>query len=203
VIPAVVLAAGMSSRMGRPKATLVLDSGQTFLERIVRTFQDAGADDVFVVVGHAADTIADEFARSGLAARFVLNRDYERGQLSSLLVGLGAVDRPGVRAALVTLVDAPLVSADTVRAVMDRYARTEAPIVRPVSRDGVRHGHPVLIDRSLFSALRGADPATGAKPVVRAHVSPAGDVVTDDEGAFGDIDTPAEYRAVVGSDDAV
>ena len=71
---------------------------------------------------------------SGLPARFVVNRDYDRGQLSSLLAGLDVVDRPGVAAVLVTLVDVPLVSAATVRAVIDCYRRTRAPIVRPTSR---------------------------------------------------------------------
>lgn len=197
MIPALVLAAGRSSRMGRPKATLPLEGGDTFLARIVRTFLEAGVDDVVVVVGHEADTIVREFSTSGLPARFVLNQDYDRGQLSSLVVGLGMVDRPGVAGVLVTLVDVPLVSADTVRAVLDRYRRTHAPIVRPTS--GSRHGHPLLIDRSLFDALRAADPEVGAKPIVRAHASAEGDVEVADEGAFLDIDTAEEYaRAVSG-----
>lgn len=197
MIPALVLAAGRSSRMGRPKATLPIEGGDTFLARIVRTFLEAGVDDVVVVVGHEADTIVREFSTSGLPARFVLNQDYDRGQLSSLVVGLGMVDRPGVAGVLVTLVDVPLVSADTVRAVLDRYRRTHAPIVRPTS--GSRHGHPLLIDRSLFDALRAADPEVGAKPIVRAHASAEGDVEVADEGAFLDIDTAEEYaRAVSG-----
>src|ERR1700704_6003225 len=173
VIPAIVLAAGRSSRMGRAKATLPLDGGDTFLTRIVRTFLDAGVDDVVVVVGHDADAIVRSFASSGLPARFVVNRQYDRGQLSSLVAGLGVVDRPGVAAVLVTLVDVPLVSAATVGAVIECYRRTRAPVVRPTS--GARHGHPLLIARSLFDALRAADPIAGAKPIVRAHASPAGD----------------------------
>ena len=178
--------------MGRAKAALPLGGGDTFLTRIVRTFRDAGVDDVIVVVGHEADAIAASFAPSGLAARFVVNRAYDRGQLSSLLAGLAAIDRPGVAAALVTLVDVPLVSPSTVRAVVERYRASRAPIVRPTS--GERHGHPLLIDRSLFDALRAAAPDAGAKPVVRAHASAAGDLVVDDEGAFIDIDTEEDYR---------
>jgi len=111
VIPAIVLAAGRSSRMGRAKASLAVDDADTFLTRIVRTFHAAGIDDVIVVVGHEADEIARVFSRSGLPARFVVNADYDRGQLSSLLAGLSVIDRPGVTAVLVTLVDVPLVSA--------------------------------------------------------------------------------------------
>jgi molybdenum cofactor cytidylyltransferase len=195
VIPAIVLAAGRSSRMGRAKATLPLDERDTFLSRIVRTFLDAGVDDVVVVVGHEADAIARSWPASGLSARFVHNPHYDLGQLSSLLAGLALVDRPGVAAVLVTLVDVPLVSAETVRAVLDRYRQTRAPIVRPTS--GSRHGHPLLIDRSLFDELRAADPATGAKPVVRAHASTAGDLPIADEGAFTDFDTDQEYQRLI------
>ena len=191
VIPAIVLAAGRSSRMGRAKATLDAGGGQTFLTRIVHTFREAGVDDVIVVVGHDAEPIATSFAESGLPARFVVNRGYDKGQLSSLLAGLNVLDRPGVSAVLVTLVDVPLVSAATVRAVVDAYRRTGARVVRPTSGD--RHGHPLLIDRALFAELRAADPSAGAKPIVRAHASAAGDIAIDDEGAFTDIDTEEEY----------
>ena len=196
MIPAVVLAAGRSSRMGRAKATLAIGEDDTFLTRIVRTFLAAGVDDVVVVVGHEAEAVVSSFAASGLAARFAMNRDYDRGQLSSLLTGLGVVDRPGVATVLVTLVDVPLVSEATVRAVIERYRRTHAPVVRPTSGD--RHGHPLLLDRSLFDQLRTAAADTGAKPVVRAHASAAGDVPIDDEGAFTDIDTADEYARIVG-----
>jgi molybdenum cofactor cytidylyltransferase len=195
VIPAVVLAAGLSTRMGRPKPLLPLPGGETFVTRIVRSFLEAGVDDVVVVLGHEADAVAAKLIESGIAARFVINEAYETGQLSSVLRGLNAVDRPGVRAMLLMLVDVPLVSAHTIRAVIERYKTTHAPIVRPVRGD--EHGHPVLIDRSLFGLLRAADPAAGAKPVVRAHVSAAGDVPVEDDGAFFDIDTPAAYERVL------
>jgi molybdenum cofactor cytidylyltransferase len=195
VIPAVVLAAGRSSRMGRAKATLPLDATDTFLTRIVRTFLEADVDDVVVVVGHEADAIVSSFSASGLPARFVVNHDYDRGQWSSLVAGLGVVDRPGVAATLMTLVDVPLVTADTVRAVLACYRRTRAPVVRPTS--GSRHGHPLLVDRSLFAELRAADPAEGAKPVIRAHATAAGDIAIADEGAFRDIDTEEDYLRMI------
>ena len=94
MIPAIVLAAGKSTRMGRSKASLPLEDGETFLSRIVRTFSDAAVDDVVVVLGHDADAIAGLFARTGLTARLVINPDYQTGQFSSLLKGLDAVDRP-------------------------------------------------------------------------------------------------------------
>ena len=192
MIPALVLAAGKSTRMGRTKALLPLGD-ETFISRIVGTFRAAGVEDVVVVVGHDAERVAAALDRLDPPPRVVLNPDYESGQLSSILAGLRAVDRPGVTALLLTLVDVPLVSAETVRAVLTRYRAEAAPVVRPVN--GSRHGPPVLIDRQLFPLLRAANPATGAKPIVRAHASAAGDVEVVDEGSFTDIDTPAEYAA--------
>src|SRR5204863_1096037 len=118
VIPAVVLAAGLSTRMGRSKPLLPLGNGDTFVSRIVRSFLEAGVDDVVVVLGYEADAVASSLIESGVAARLVINESYQAGQLSSVLRGLNTIDRPGVAAMLLTLVDVPLVSPATIRAVV-------------------------------------------------------------------------------------
>lgn len=192
MIPAIVLAAGRSSRMGVPKATLAFDERDTLLSHIVRTFHAANVDDVIVVLGHHGDEIARSLAQTDVAARIVTNREYDRGQLSSLQAALTIVDRPGVDGMLMTLVDVPFLTPLTVHAVLDRYHQTHAAVVRPTS--GTRHGHPVLLARSLFHAIRHADDRTGVKPLVRAHASLAGDVPVTDEGAFLDVDTPEDYE---------
>ena len=191
MIPAVILAAGKSSRMGRLKAALPIGARDTFVTRIIRTLDEAQVDDVAVVVGHEAATVVEAIVAAGLHPRIVMNEQYESGQLSSVLAGLRAIDRPGVQGMLLTLVDVPLVSAKTVRTVIDRYRTAQPLVVRPVNGD--LHGHPILIDRRLFPLLRAADPDEGIKPVIRAHVSAAGDVPVTDEGAFLDIDTPEDY----------
>ena len=179
---------------GRPKGLLRLDDRDTFVTRIVRTFRDAGIRDVVVVVGHEAVAVREAVEASGLAFRTVLNPDYERGQLSSLIAAVNAVDRPGVDGMLLALVDAPLFAASTVHALVQRFDATHAPVVRAVR--GNEHGHPVLIGRTLFDAIRAADPIIGAKPIVRANASPLGDVPVEDAGAFLDIDTPDDYATL-------
>jgi molybdenum cofactor cytidylyltransferase len=208
VIPAIVLAAGLSTRMGgRSKALLEMGERETFLTRIIHAFHDAGVNDVAVVVGHDAEAVRRSLLErririeadsnegmppgSNRGIRLVVNPAYQSGQLSSLIAGLNAIDSPGVRAMLMTLVDVPAASSATIRRVIDRYLESNAPVVRPVHGD--QHGHPVLIDRRLFDELRKADPAEGAKPIVRAYVSEIGNVAVDDEGAFFDVDTPADY----------
>jgi molybdenum cofactor cytidylyltransferase len=198
VVRAIVLAAGASSRMGRPKAGLPLDTGaDTFLSRIIRTLSAAGLPEVVIVTGAEMAAVRAAAGRADRRVRFVHNPDWPTGQLSSLKAGLSDVDVT-VEAALVTLVDIPLVSAETVRRVLRRWRETGAAIVRPAR--GALHGHPVIFDRSLFGELRAADPAVGAKSVVRAHQDQIIEVPSEDDGAFIDLDTVEEYRAVVGDE---
>jgi len=196
-IPAIVLAGGKSSRMGRPKALLPIgSSGQTFFDRVTSTLLEAAVDDIVVVVGADAEAI-----RAGTrpipGVRIVDNPDYQQGQLTSLLAGLRAIDVTRARAALVTLIDVPLVSAATVRTLIAVHRERDAKIVRPVSNG--RHGHPVIFGRELFGELQRADPAVGAKPVVRAHASEMIEVPIDDEGAYTDIDTQEDYERFIGT----
>jgi molybdenum cofactor cytidylyltransferase len=196
----IVLAAGASSRMGRVKALLPADeAGNTFLSRVVRTFREAHVDDVIVVTGHHREAVEQEIERRPIPARVIYNPRHEQGQLTSLQAAIGAVDRSGVDAVVVTLVDVPLVTAATMGRVIAAYQRTHANVVRPVDRTG-RHGHPVLFDRGLFGALLSADPRRGAKPIVREQIaSGAGiEVPVDDPGAFDDIDTPEAYARTIG-----
>lgn len=96
---------------------------------------------------------------------------------------------------LVTLVDLPLVTPATVAAVLSAFATSGRPIVRAVH--GGRHGHPVLFGRAVFGELRHADPATGAKAVVRAHAADLLDVEVPDPGVLLDIDRPHEYDQMI------
>src|SRR4051794_1922631 len=112
MIPAVVLAAGKSTRVcGRAKAPLRGGDHDPFISRIVRTFRAAGVEEIVVVAGHEAERVVSAVNADRLEARVIVNGEFESGQFSSVLAGLRAVDRPGVEAFLLTLVDVPMVSA--------------------------------------------------------------------------------------------
>jgi CTP:molybdopterin cytidylyltransferase MocA len=182
--------------MGRTKALLPDRAGVAFVARIARTFGDAGVEPVCVVARpetrHAIAAALAELP-PGAAVSLLVNPDPDRGQLSSLLTGLDAV--PDAAAVLVTLVDVPFVSVDTVRAVVAAWERTRAPIVRPAR--AAEHGHPVLFDQAAFAALRAAPLDQGAKPVVRGYASAIVNVPVDDDGAFIDVDTPDDYAGAL------
>jgi molybdenum cofactor cytidylyltransferase len=182
--------------MGRPKALLPIGpEGETFLDRVTRTLFDGGVDELFVVVGANSEAIRSQ-TREIPRVRILTNPDYEQGQLTSLVTALKQIDRAAVSGVVVTLIDVPLVSAETVRKLIATHCSKGPLIVRPVSNG--RHGHPVIFHSRLFAELCSADPGQGAKTVVRAHASDIHEVTVDDEGAFVDIDTREDYERWIG-----
>jgi len=199
VVPALILAAGRSERMGRSKALLPCGSGgETFVSRLITSLRNGGVDDVLVVGRNGDAALAAEVMRCG--ARLVENPDADRGQLSSLLAGLNAADRPGVRGVLVMPVDIPLVRPETIATLRSTFLSGGAPIARAV-HDG-RHGHPVIFGRRVFDELRRADPAEGAKVVVHAHADAILNVEVADAAVLRDVDTPDDYRRMFSAADA-
>ena len=196
MLPAVILAAGDSSRMGSPKALLLTPAGKPFVVAIAETFAEAGITDIVVVTGRDHERISGTLssARLSLPPFIVRNPDPSRGQLSSLLTGMEAVVSHDTEAVVVTLVDVPLLLPETVRLVLAEWRRTGAPIVRPAIGD--RHGHPVVFDRRVFEELRTAPPDIGAKAVVRAHAHDLLNVPVADKGCLVDVDTPGDYEAL-------
>ena len=196
MLPAVLLAAGDSSRMGSPKAILDAPDGRPFVASIVRSLAAAGVGEIVIVTGRDHDRVVAVINDDAppLIPRFVRNPDPSRGQLSSLWAGMDACVTADTEALMVTLVDVPLIAPDTIRRVIDVWRRTRAPIVRPAIGD--RHGHPVIFDRAVLEELRAAPLDAGAKAVVRAHAREVIDVPVDDEGSLTDVDTPADYDAL-------
>jgi CTP:molybdopterin cytidylyltransferase MocA len=177
-VAAVVLAAGAGTRMGTPKAELVVD-GIRLLDRAVAAAHDAGCAPVLAVV------------RAGTAvegAEVIVNPDPARGMRSSLAL---AVDAAGdVDALAVLLVDAPGITGAAVRSVVGAWA----PGRIAVGRYGGRRGHPTVMAAPLWrEALRLAGPDEGARALLAARPDLIDDV--DVAGDPTDLDTPADLAA--------
>lgn len=189
MIAALILAAGESSRMGQDKALLTY-RGRTFLETIVASLQEAGIERVAVVLGHHAEQIQGAVTLEG--AEIIINRDYRRGQTSSLQAGLRALESPSLEAIVLCLVDHPLVAADTVRRLIASFRETGASVVIPTYEN--QRGHPALISRALFEELLRLSPDEGANTVIRKYRDSTEFVEVSDEGILLDVDNPDAYR---------
>lgn len=188
MIAAVVLAAGLSRRMGRPKASLPWGD-TTVLGQVLATLQEAGLQEIVVVTG--GDRKATE-ALVGALARTAFNPEYARGDmLGSLQCGLRSL-HPGAGAALVALADQPLVQPGTVRSLLEAYRRTGATLVVPST--GSRRGHPWLVDRAHWNELLGMTPPGSPRDFFRRHEGDIHYVSVDDPGILQDLDTPEQYE---------
>jgi molybdenum cofactor cytidylyltransferase len=121
---------------------------------------------------------------------------HDRGQLTSIIAAVNAIDRPGVRGLIVMPVDMPLVRPETYAAMLRAGAIHPESIVRAVFRGD--HGHPVLFDRTSFDALRRADLTTGAGAVLRASAARVVNLEVGDPGVLQDVDSVDDYVSIFG-----
>lgn len=190
-IYAVILAAGSSSRLGRPKQLLSL-GGRPVLAHTLDNALAASLDGVIVVLGHAAHAIQAQIDFG--AARIAVNDRYAEGQSTSLHAGIAALP-PDTAAALFILGDQPLIGPVVHDALLDAYRRTAAPIVQP-SYDGQR-GNPVLIARCLFPELLAVTGDQGARNVIRAHAAEVVAVPIPGTTPTDDLDTEDDYQRLL------
>jgi molybdenum cofactor cytidylyltransferase len=187
-VGAVVLAAGSSSRMGRPKQTLQY-RGESLLRRAALAALGAGCRPVVVVTGANAELSRRELG--GLDVREVLNPLWETGMASSVRAGveeLVSADS-GLAAAVFLLCDQPHVTADVISRLVDAHQTTGNSIV--ASAYGGSYGVPALFGRTHFDELTRLEGAAGAKQVVKRYAAeahflpfPRGEV---------DVDTPDDF----------
>lgn len=193
MIAGVVLAAGLSRRMGRPKLLLDL-GGAPVLRHTLQQVLAAGLDEVVVVTGPDATLLAPALA--GLAVRRATNPDPPAGQAGSVVAGVAALG-PGVEAAVVALGDQPTVAPEVIRALVAAWRATGRPIAAPVYRDG--RGNPVLFARAVFPELLALAGDAGARAVVAADPARV-TLVPVDAPMPPDVDTPEDYARLRGSE---
>ena len=184
-----MLAAGGSTRLGRPKQLLPYD-GKSLLRRAAETAVGSVCDPVVVVLGASAAECLPEL--HDLPVSTVINADWAEGMGSSLRVGVETLlaTCPLPRdAILVMLCDQPLLTARVLDGLVDAYTQTASPLVAS-AYDNVT-GVPALFDRSLFPELLRLSGAQGARSILQQHAAHTHHVAFPD-GAI-DIDTAADY----------
>ena len=195
MLAAVILSAGASSRMGRPKALLPYREG-TFLEHLMEVTRDPRIEMTRVVLGAGAETIR---AVANLDPSVViLNSEWEKGQLSSIRAGLRSLDGVDLDGMILCPVDHPLVSALLVSELVTKFYELKKAIVLPTYKG--RRGHPVIFSKQLFGELLSAPEETGARAVVWAHAGEVLEVPTDEEGVILNLNAPDMLKRATGQD---
>lgn len=186
MISSIVLAAGLSTRMGEPKALLDW-GGKPLVCYQVEQLRAAGVDEVIVVLGHRGDDIQRQMR--GLACRVMLNPRYYQGRAGSLRIGAKAVNRDA-DAIVIMNVDQPR-PASFIRQLIEAH-RPGSLATQPFQ--GGHHGHPIIVSGSLRGELMAAtDETDGLAGVLRGHAGELAEWNCDDDLCHLDVNTPADY----------
>jgi len=189
LIAALVLAAGVSSRMGRPKQTLLLD-GVPMLQRVLETFRRSHVGRIVVVLGANEDEVRKLVKFAGELV--IVNPRFAEGMSSSLRIGLKRVGREA-DAVIIALGDQPFVLPGTIDKLVEAYENSRARIVIPTYHG--RRGNPVLFDKNAFSRIARIRGDVGAKSVVLKNAADVLEVEVTDRGILVDIDTSSDLRS--------
>lgn len=184
----IVLAAGMSSRMGDFKPLMKV-GGKPMIQRAVDMMQQAGASPIIVVTGRCAESLMAELKNEDVL--FVHNTDYEHTQMfDSLLLGIHALPESAERI-LMSPVDVPVVNRKTVEELLN----SPGMFVRPVFRG--TPGHPVVFSRELVSKMERYRGDFGMRGFLEENQISITDVAVDDMGIAFDADTMQDYERIV------
>jgi molybdenum cofactor cytidylyltransferase len=186
-ISAIILAAGGSSRMGRPKQLLPLGAS-TVLAKTIETVRSAAVDELVLVLGAHAEAIRQQLPPEGL--KVVMNPAYQQGMATSLCAGLAAVDEQS-DAALIVLGDQPFIRPQTFNQIITEYRRARAQIIIPTCQGN--RGNPVLLDRALFPEVMALEGDIGCRAIFPNHLEEIVKVEVEDAGILQDLDRPEDY----------
>ncbi len=185
---ALIVAAGMSSRMGDFKPMLNIGS-ISIAQRVVATFKQAGVEKIVMITGYNATLLERHLSGNGIV--FLRNEEYRTTQMfDSVCIGLRYL-RDKCDRVLFTPVDIPLFTAATVRALLE----TDSPLACP-SVEG-ETGHPTLISSSLFDAILSDSGTEGLRGALDRCGAKMEKVPVEDKGILHDADTPEDYRALL------
>ena len=185
---ALIVAAGMSSRMGDFKPMLNIGS-ISVAQRVIATLHQAGVSKIVMVTGYNAVTLERHLAGNGII--FLRNEAYQTTQMfDSAKIGLTYL-QDKCDQILFTPVDVPLFTAHTVRALLDSGASLACPVC-----DG-QQGHPILIASSLLPEILNDSGEQGLKGAMDRCSAPLVRVEVNDPGTIHDADTPEDFSALV------
>ena len=183
-----ILAAGESKRMGKPK--LLLPFGEkTIIEIIVATVVSSKVEQTLVILGSGREKIEEKI--KNYPVKIVYNRDFRGGMLSSVQCGFKSLPEE-TRAVLVVLGDQPKISTTVINKLIDAYKSSGKGIVLPVYKK--ERGHPVLIDVKYGEEVENLSPEVGLRGTVYNHPEDILEVEVETPSIFQDIDDESDYK---------
>jgi len=188
---AIILAAGLSRRMGARNKLLLSFGGVPIIRHVVDVYRAAITGQVWVVTGHQADAV--EAALAGSGARTVFNADFAQGQPTSVACGLRAAG--GAGAVLIGMGDQPLLTSGDIRALLAAHAAADTSRISIPALDQQR-GNPILVPENLRSALLADPKSPGCRKFTRAHPEHVQFHALAAPGYYADVDTPEAYAAL-------
>jgi len=191
-IAALILAGGLSSRMGAFKPLLTL-GGRLIIEDIISHFREAGIFDIIVVVGYQAGKIIPLLENQGV--RWAMNDHYDQGMFSSVQVGVRNL-AGDCRAFFLSPADMPLVKPLTMKKLVAAYREGKWDVYHPCY--GQRRGHPPLIAAALIPPILTFAEPGGLRALLSRYRGTSMDVACEDSGILIDLDTPEDYERAKG-----
>ena len=187
-ISGILLAAGLSSRMGEPKQLLPFGES-TIVETVVDSMLGAKFDEVIVVVGHSATQVREQLGTRPI--RIVFNPDYREGMLTSAQAGIQALQ--GSEAFALMLVDQPFITSELIDRVVDAYVQTDSGIALPSYN--YKRGHPVIFDQRYANEILALDTESGGvRTLFKKHGDDIHYVTVDTDRVLRDIDYREDYE---------
>lgn len=188
-VGAIVLAAGMSTRMGEPKMLLPWTEKRTIIEHVIEQALNSRVDHIVTVTGHQSKQIKTVVEPLGVDV--VYNRGYKTGEmLSSIKAGLRAMPE-NVAAALIMLGDQPRVQPKVIYQVMMAYAEGRGEIIAPSFE--MRRGHPILISRRYWAEILNLRRHQSLRDVLNAHSEEITYINVNTDSVLRDVDTRDDY----------
>lgn len=187
-IAAIILAAGRSVRMGKPKP-MVQFGGKTFFETVYSNIKNAGIENIVTVLGFAADEVAQKLELQ--PACYIVNKNYFLGQFSSFQAGLRKL-HPNHDGVIMALVDQPQIHTIIIKHILEVFAKNPNKIIVPTC-DGKR-GHPPIFPKDLFSDILSAPPSQTAADIIHQHPTKTIEVEVYDDCVLGNINTKEDLQ---------
>ncbi len=187
---AVILAAGLSSRYGSNKLLLPFRNS-TVIHCVAQTVLRAAVEHTVVVTGHERERI--EAALDSLPLRFVHNPRYREGEMSSSIkVGLADLEQTPAVGAFIVPGDQPLLPAWVFRRLREAFLNGCGSMLAP--RYGARRGHPVLLGRAWWPAVRDLPDGVPVRALLHAHPQAVAHLLVSTDAVLLDVDTPEAYQ---------